>query len=48
MTRINHHLKADILHDFNQRMRSLNKQPKEIQQLYNFLEASLTNINEIG
>lgn len=38
----------DIRHYFATRMRSLEETPKEIEQLYLFLEISLDNINEIG
>lgn len=45
--RINQTLAIDIKHDFVIRMRSIGKTPKEISQLNVFLDASLTNINDL-
>ena len=45
--RINKTLAVDIKHDFVTRMRSIGKSRKEIEQLNVFLDASLTNINEL-
>lgn len=46
--RIDRNLAIDIRHDFVARMRSIGKAPKEIAQLNIFLEASLTNINDLA
>jgi hypothetical protein len=46
--RISNHLAVDIRHDFVIRMRSIGKTKKEIEQLNIFLEATLTNVNDLG
>jgi hypothetical protein len=48
MLRINRVLAVDILHDFVTRMRSIGKTRKEIEQLNIFLEATLTNVNDLA
>ena len=46
--RISNHLSASIRHDFVIRMRSIGKTRKEIEQLNIFLEATLTNVNDLA
>lgn len=46
--RISKELQKDIKLDFQCRMRSLNKTPKDIEQLSLFLEISLDNVNDIA
>jgi len=46
--RINNNLAIDIRADFVTRMRSLNRTPKEIEQLDFFLTISLDNVNELA
>jgi hypothetical protein len=46
-TRISKELAVDIRSDFITRMRSIGKTRKEIELLNIFLEASLTNINDL-
>ena len=46
--RINKYLSVDIRHDFVTRMRSIGKTRKEIEQLNIFLEATLTNVNDLA
>jgi hypothetical protein len=48
MPRINKVLAIDIRADFVTRMRSIGKQPKEIEQLDRFLVASLQNVNDLA
>jgi len=48
MPRINKTLAIDIRADFVTRMRSIGKQPKEIEQLDRFLVASLQNVNDLA
>lgn len=48
MPRINSDLAVDIRSDFVTRMRSIGKQPKEIEQLDRFLFASLQNVNDLA
>ena len=48
MPRINKTLAIDISADFVTRMRSIGKQPKEIEQLDRFLFASLQNVNDLA
>ena len=47
MPRINKILAIDIRADFVTRIRSIGKQPKEIEQLDRFLFTSLQNINDL-
>lgn len=46
--RINKNLATDIRSDFCTRMRSLNRTPKEIEQLDFFLTISLDNVNDLA
>ncbi|MFT6269089.1 MAG: hypothetical protein ACJAVV_001909 [Alphaproteobacteria bacterium] len=47
MPRIKSDLVVDIRSDFVTRMRSIGKQPKEIEQLDRFLVTSLQNVNDL-
>ena len=47
MLRINKDLAVDIRSDFVTRMRSIGKQPREIEQLDRFLVACLQNVNDL-
>lgn len=46
--RINRNLAIDVKHDYVTRLRSIGKSRKEIEKLIIFLDASLTNVNDLA